>query len=392
MPRSEFRFAGALRKAVDYLAFHENKKRQLIYDELGYSIGREGGSAVSYWAYRQRIPFHISEVEMLARAITQRGGWEDAADLFEFLDSAGHPEAHTLAILLSGKPSAVANHEDRIDSPFVIGPPILNPRQFFGRERELRRVFLALRGSVLQNVAVVGLQRSGKTSLLHYLRMITTTAPERLRPGQRTDWLPIQAAYRWVFIDFQDPRMLVPDNLFAHILSALDLPVNRPLDLNTFIDTACTNIDFPVVLLMDEVQAALNAEGLDERFWWGLRSLGTNLSGGRLGFVIASQVAPERLLQRSGQPSPFFNIFGHIVQLGPLTGDEARGLIEASPLQFSEEEIDWILAESRCWPALVQTLCQSRLSALLEAQNGDSWKEEARMAMAPYVHLLETTG
>jgi hypothetical protein len=63
-------------------------------------------------------------------------------------------------------------------SPFVIGPPITEPRQFFGRDYLLHRIFEVWKYLPLQHIAIVGAKRSGKTSLLHYLRRIVDTPPQ----------------------------------------------------------------------------------------------------------------------------------------------------------------------------------------------------------------------
>src|SRR3569832_801233 len=55
-------------------------------------------------------------------------------------------------------------------SPFITGPTITHPRNFFGRQRELKRLFDLLKRYPLQNAAIIGKRRSGKTSLLHYLK------------------------------------------------------------------------------------------------------------------------------------------------------------------------------------------------------------------------------
>ena len=83
------------------------------------------------------------------------------------------------------------NHADSI--PFIAGPPVIHPRHFFGHERELRRLFNLWKGHPLQNAAIIGQRRSGKTSLLRYLQRITVTPAEQLRPGQRNDWLPTRS-------------------------------------------------------------------------------------------------------------------------------------------------------------------------------------------------------
>lgn len=122
-------------------------------------------------------------------------------------------------------------------SPFVVGPPIAHPRAFFGRERELKRLFNLLKRSPLQNAAIIGPRRSGKTSLLQYLQTITTTPRDQVRPDQRADWLPQPERYRWIFVDFQDPRLGSQEGLLRHLLASLELPVPDPCDLEHFLDS-----------------------------------------------------------------------------------------------------------------------------------------------------------
>ncbi|MGB3612748.1 MAG: hypothetical protein WBA10_03070, partial [Elainellaceae cyanobacterium] len=56
------------------------------------------------------------------------------------------------------------------ESPFVTGTPISHPSRFFGRRRVVKRLFNLLKTHPLQNGAIIGQRRSGKTSLLNYLR------------------------------------------------------------------------------------------------------------------------------------------------------------------------------------------------------------------------------
>lgn len=286
------------------------------------------------------------------------------------------PTAPELPISLTG-----LNH-----SPFTIGPPITEPRQFFGREYQLKRIFTIWRGMPLQHIAVVGLKRSGKTSLLHYLRRIIDTPADQLRAGQRNDWL--MPGYQWVFVDFQDPRMCHQESLLRYILMELDMPIPEPSDLMGFMEILDHYLQIPTLILLDEIAVGIEAPDLDEQFWWGMRSLGSNHAGGKIGFLLTSQQSPEQLIIDNNRPSPFFNIFGHILDLGPLTDSEARALIASSPLQFREAEVEWILAQSGCWPALLQILCYSRLLALEEGQTDERWKKEGLQRMAPYQYLL----
>ena len=272
-------------------------------------------------------------------------------------------------------------------SPFIIGPPITEPHQFFGREYILKRIFDVWKYMPLQHIAIVGLKRSGKTSLLHYLRRIIDTPAEKLRPDQRNNWLT--PGYQWVFIDFQDPRMSYQESLLRHILIELDMPVPEPTDLVGFMEIIDQYLEFPTLILLDEIGAGLASPDLDEQFWWGMRSLGSNHAGGKLGFLFTAHQAPEEMILDDNKPSPFFNIFGHVLNLGPLTESEALSLIASSPQPFKDKDIEWILKQSQCWPALLQILCHSRLIALEEHQSDQAWQAEALRRMVPYRSLLE---
>jgi DNA-binding SARP family transcriptional activator len=272
--------------------------------------------------------------------------------------------------------------------PFIVGPPITQARQFFGRERELKRLFHLLQRPPLQNSAVIGPRRSGKTSLLHYLRNIT--APQQLRPGQRSDWLPQPERYHWLFVDFQDARLGTRETLLRYLLAHMELPQPNPCDLDRFMEVVSDRLHSPTVILFDEIDVALQRyPELDDTFWESLRSLATNQVGGKLAFVLAASASPTQLAQQSGLGSPFFNIFGYTAELGPLIESAARELIAGSPIPFHDADADWIVAQSHCWPILVQILGRERLIALEQGETDRLWQTEGLRQMAPFRHLLE---
>ncbi|MBW4644167.1 MAG: ATP-binding protein [Goleter apudmare HA4340-LM2] len=274
-------------------------------------------------------------------------------------------------------------------SPFITGPPIIHPRYFFGREKELKRLFDLLKRHPLQNAAILGKKRSGKTSLLHYLKNITRTPTVQLRSGQKLDWLPHPSNYQWIFVDFQDPRLGKQQRLLRHILGGLGIAVPTPCDLDNFMDVVSHNLRSPTVILLDEIGAGLQrCLELDDRFWDSLRSLATNYTGGNLAFILASPESPIQLARNTGHSSPFFNIFGYTTTLGALTEAEARELIANSPMLFPPEDVEWILTQSRCFPLLVQILCRERLFSLEDGQIGDSWRQEALQQIQSFTHLL----
>ena len=300
-----------------------------------------------------------------------------------YIENAIYKEPETR--LLQPKPT----NEESL--PFITGSPITHPRDFFGRERELKRLFNLLKRLPLQNAAIIGKRRIGKTSLLHYLKNITTTPPEQLRLGQKYDLLPYPENYRWIFVDFQDQRMASQERLLSYILESLSMKVPTPCDLDHFMDVVSSNLHNPTVILLDEIGVGLQrCPELDDGFWESLRSLATNHTGGNLAFVLATHESPIELARNTGHSSPFFNIFGYTATLGALTETEARELIASSPIPFPDDDVEWILTQSRCLPLLVQILCRERLFSLEEGETNENWREEGLRQIARFAHLLET--
>jgi hypothetical protein len=274
--------------------------------------------------------------------------------------------------------------------PFIAGNSIIHPRSFFGRKRELKRLFDLLKHHPLQNAAIIGKRRSGKTSLLHYLKDITTTSPEQLRPGQKSDWLAHPERYCWIFVDFQDSRMASREKLLGYLLECLSITVPTPCDLDDFMNAVSGNLHTPTVVLLDEIGVGLQrCPELNDEFWESLRSLATNHTGGNLGFVLATSKSPLELAQNAGHSSPFFNIFGYTTTLGSLTEAEARELIVSSPIPFLAEDVEWILEKSGRWPLLLQILCRERLFSLEDGETDYDWREEGLVQITPFRSLLE---
>lgn len=272
-------------------------------------------------------------------------------------------------------------------SAFIVGPPVTHPAHFFGREREVKRILNLLKRLPLQNAAIIGPRRSGKTSLLHFLPALA--AATSLRPDQPIEWQPGEP-YTWVFADFQDTRLGTREGFLRHILTQMGLMVPEPCDLEAFMNTITDQMTTRTVILLDEIGVALGRyPELDEEFWESLRSLATNQVGGRLGFILASDSQPSELAAAHGLGSPFFNIFGYTAHLGPLPEHEAHALIASSPQPFHADDVTWIMQHSGRWPILLQLLCRECLLAYEEGETGPTWREEALRQMQPYRYLLD---
>jgi len=384
---SEKKFSMMLSQVFDRIATLESKSKLTLYDEIGYALGRSGGSAIQYWIYNHKIPSKLSELELLVELINDRQGWLHWQEIEDFLMVSGHPNAQQIAKRYVNQPGFIQELAQQ-GSPFVVGPPIFEPINFFGRTKEIQRVFMALQGSVLQHSAIIGKPRSGKTSLLHYLRKITQTPINQLRPHQKSNWLPLPDRYQWVFVDFQDPRMGTIEGFFRYLIHQLGFIQPQESHLSVFVDTLAKKIHLPTVILLDEIQAAFMIPGLDKQFWWALRSLSTNLTEGKLAFVITSQKSLGDIVLDDGLPSPFLNIFGHVMNLGPFTEEESEQFLQDAPIELTQEEINWILLTSQRWPALMQILCNLKYEADSEVSISD-WKTVGVERLKPYQKLLD---
>lgn len=244
----------------------------------------------------------------------------------------------------------------------VVGIPVIEPYQFFGRQKLLGKIYWAWSKPTLESIAIIGPKRSGKTSILNYLKNITQALYYRSDQlqGWPKDWLPyhVQVA----FVDFQDANMSQPVTFMKEILRQLDLDVPFSCNLADFSSILKNELTKPVVILMDNLEIGLKISALDGTFWSNMSSLG---SYGQVSFVVTASESPLKLAQTCGKPSPFFKLFAHSLSLGTFTEQEARELLTQSPKSFAPKEIEWMLKESGCWPEQLQLLCDKRLQELL---------------------------
>jgi DNA-binding SARP family transcriptional activator len=338
---------------------------------------------------RSAVQAHFAHYQQI---VTEEFGAELSTKtiaLFNVLDSA--TEASEIDYIWDkqfppAKPITVSNMA-LSNTPFIAGPPITQPQHFFGRELEVARIFGWWRTVPMGNVALIGPRRSGKSSLLRYLQAICTTPPASARPNQKRDWLPNPQRYRWVWVDFQDPRMRQQERLLCHLLRGFGLTAPSPCSLESFMDVAGSHHwNEPVIVLMDELGAGLAAPELDQSFWWALRAL-SQATDGNLAFAIAAHASPMRLAEDQGKTSPFFNIFTTLT-LGAFTQAEALALIATAPRPFAPADVAWIVAQSQCWPFLVQICCQERLAALERRETSEQWKSAALQRIEPFAYLL----
>lgn len=258
----------------------------------------------------------------------------------EFLTAAGHPPNLQLP-----QPAVP-----------VVGVPIIEPYQFFGREELLRHIYGAWNKPVPESILIIGPRRCGKTSLLNYLNNITQAT--YLRPDQPKgwpeDWWPHQ--FKLAFVDFRDINMQQPETLATNVLQQFQIKVPNNCNIADLSNLIKPQLTEPMVILMDEIEAGLAAPALEADFWWNMRSLGSHR---KLSFVVTATSRPVQLARDNNRPSPFFNLFGHNLKLKAFTEAEAKELLANSPKNFSPKEVEKMLKESECWPETLQKLCDT---------------------------------
>jgi hypothetical protein len=193
----------------------------------------------------------------------------------------------------------------------------------------------------------------------------------------------------WQAIAYKEPETqpLQPKESSPFIIGPTIIHPRSELDY--FMDVVSDNLQTPTVILLDEIGVGLQrCPELDDGFWESLRSLATNHTGGNLAFVLATHESPIELARHTGHSSPFFNIFGYTATLGPLTETEARELIASSPIPFPDEDVAWILAQSECWPLLLQILCRERLFSLEDGEMGEDWRKYGLEQIKPFTDDL----
>ena len=261
------------------------------------------------------------------------------------------------------------------NQPFVTGLPVVHPSQFFGRQAELRHL-LGLWSGSLQNAAIIGPRRSGKTSFLYHLQFINTTQPYYWRPGQREKLSCPHCNF--VYVNFQEQKNQTKSGFFRCVLEDLMLPIPEDCDLEIFDEIVTNQLRSGTVILLDEIDVAVNLyHEFDTTFWNSMRALCSRQQR-NIVFAITSSLdidKLEELTEQNSNSSPFFNVFGTVTYLGDIEEEECIEIINISPIPFSNEDRNWIIEKSRKSIFLLQILCYERLAYLKEGNMSHKWKE-----------------
>jgi hypothetical protein len=245
--------------------------------------------------------------------------------------------------------------QDILHNPYVHTNTIRDQSMFFGRRFLLRRIYGALVGK--QSISLIGLQRVGKSSLLHAL-------PLRELQGNFADSLQ---KHIFVLLDLREYSQKSSDDFFEAVSKRILAQARKHLKLNHepgegadeffALLTEIQEKGFHTVLLMD----AFDNVARNSRFSWEFFSfLRSQATFGRASYVTATTAPLQKVCHRDIEGSPFFNIFA-VQEIGVLDLEEARELVlqpsQKVGLAFTSDEVDWIIKLAGLHPFFIQQVC-----------------------------------
>lgn len=203
-------------------------------------------------------------------------------------------------------------------NPFVLGKPIKEPEDFFGRENELRELFESVLH--MQPVALLGEHRCGNTSILY--QMLNPDVQERHLPAGVRDSL------RFVFVNAQLAaegeeafhRRLAKALVRADAAGEPD-PA-QPIDnfwIEDYLESMADRSLRPV-LLLDEFEVLADFQA---SFWEWFRGLIIEYD---VSIVVATRVELGEFREEWGSGSPFFNMFRSLY-VGSFTPGELEDFL-----------------------------------------------------------------
>lgn len=267
-------------------------------------------------------------------------------------------------------------------NPFFFGDPIPANR-FTGRRSEIRKIASRICNSG-QSVVLIGEPRSGKSSILKYIK----AAENKVRLYD--DW-----AERLIFIEVDGQNLehdVSPTNFWGLILDRAKYKIDtipsvtdayRACRLNNWSAFALEKFfnelnlsKHRIVLILDEFGSFLDHPKLHSTDFYGrLRSLSTRFES--LVLVLASRYPLEKLhketIKFNPSGSPYFNYLAPLV-LKPFSDTEIDGLLKLAGRRFTKQEKQFIQNLSGGHPYLLQVAA----SALWESYADNEKDANAR--------------
>lgn len=261
-----------------------------------------------------------------------------------------------------------------VRNPYLERAAIRDIHHFFGRRREVSRIFSRIGAARPQSVSVVGERRMGKSSLLNYVASPQTRA-KFLEDGDR---------YAFVKMDFQERKNIALQEFFREfivlVMEAGDFSATIPPDFDG-VRNAVASLQKKgrkLIVLFDEFDIVTSNPAFGEDFFSFFRSMANNYD---LAYITSSRRDLQELCHTTRvADSPFFNIFSTI-NLGVFSREEAVQLIALPSAEAGiplEGYTELILRTAGFFPFFLQIAC----CALFETLTAEGCMNEALFADA----------
>src|SRR3972149_812188 len=275
-------------------------------------------------------------------------------------------------------------------NPYISGPPIQDPDNFYGRREAVSRIFAMLSGPQLQPLMLLGLRRAGKTSLMNYVTHPRVLFAHLPHPDDHiVAYVNLEADIRTPtdFYNLLVRRILEAakqlPSLYSAVLSMHDTD-NYKLSL---IERLLEVLNRKVTILLDEFETLTSSPAFGTEFFNGLRSLVAR-------YPFAWITASYRNLYHLGsaihvQSSPVFNCFNQSIYIGAMASDEVQDLVLTPARQarraFTPDDAIWIEMVAGALPCFVQKLAELLFAARESVpENIAAARESAARAFAQW--------
>lgn len=258
-------------------------------------------------------------------------------------------------------------------NPYLNRVAIKDPAQFYGRTREVAKIFSRVGAPRPQSISVVGERRIGKSSLLQYVNAAAVRVRFLEQPG----------SYVFVFIDLQQKRKLTLTEFFQELFLCIakevkDDAISR---LDPHFDALRSLLERfradgrKLVVLFDEFDVITTNRAFDLEFYSFLRSIANNYD---VAYVTSSaRDLQELCYTQLIADSPFFNIFTNVF-LRAFSAKEALDLIKKPSAEAGlplENYARRVMELAGHFPYFLQIACSAYFDHLLE-NDGKLKREE----------------
>jgi len=273
-----------------------------------------------------------------------------------------------------------------INNPYLNRTMIRDVEDFYGRRREVARIYSRIGTAHPQSVSIVGSRRIGKSSLLYFI----------YQPENREKYLRNPEQYKFIFIDFQERKKITLPEFFSTLYELLSHEFQGELDIpetgsyeglkEVVMQIQQRGLKF--IMLFDEFDSITQNPNFDMEFFAFLRALANRYD---VAYIVSSGRYLQGLCHDKGiADSPFFNIFSNLFlpSFDRKTALELIGKPSEAAGYPLKSVADTIISMAGYFPFFIQIACSEFFEYALDepvnpeniplSEISDRFMEEAR--------------